>query len=67
MTFARSPSAWPETYGLEIFDVQFRREAVGWVLRVTIDRPGRGRHRGEAGVAGRRGRRRRLPPRQPAI
>jgi len=28
------------TYGLEIFDVQFRREAVGWVLRVTIDRPG---------------------------
>jgi ribosome maturation factor RimP len=26
--------------GLEIFDVQFRREAVGWVLRVTIDRPG---------------------------
>jgi ribosome maturation factor RimP len=29
-----------QTYGLEIFDVQFRREAVGWVLRVTIDRPG---------------------------
>ena len=28
------------SYGLEIFDVQFRREAVGWVLRVTIDRPG---------------------------
>ena len=28
------------TYGLEIFDVQFRREAVGWVLRVTIDRQG---------------------------
>jgi ribosome maturation factor RimP len=28
------------TYGLEIFDVQFRREAAGWVLRVTIDRPG---------------------------
>jgi len=28
------------TYGLEIFDVQFRREAVGWVLRVTIDRAG---------------------------
>lgn len=27
-------------YGLEIFDVQFRREAVGWVLRVTIDRHG---------------------------
>ena len=28
------------TYGLEIFDVQYRREAVGWVLRVMIDRPG---------------------------
>jgi ribosome maturation factor RimP len=28
------------TYGLEIFDVQFRREATGMVLRVQIDRPG---------------------------
>ena len=28
------------TYGLEIFDVQFRREAPGMVLRVQIDRPG---------------------------
>lgn len=27
------------SYGLELFDVQIRREAVGWVLRVTIDRP----------------------------
>jgi ribosome maturation factor RimP len=27
-------------YGLEIFDVQFRREAPGMVLRVQIDRPG---------------------------
>src|SRR5256885_8104528 len=26
--------------GLEIFDVQFRREAQGMVLRVQIDRPG---------------------------
>jgi ribosome maturation factor RimP len=26
------------SYGLDIFDVQFRREAVGWVLRVMIDR-----------------------------
>ena len=25
--------------GLEIFDVQFRREPVGWVLRVILDRP----------------------------
>jgi ribosome maturation factor RimP len=29
-----------QSYGLEIFDVQFRREAVGWVLRVIIDRQG---------------------------
>ena len=28
------------SYGLEIFDLQFRREASGWVLRVVIDRPG---------------------------
>jgi ribosome maturation factor RimP len=27
-------------YGMEIFDVQFRREAGGMVLRVQIDRPG---------------------------
>jgi len=27
-------------YGLEIFDVQFRREAPGMVLRVQLDRPG---------------------------
>jgi ribosome maturation factor RimP len=29
-----------DTYGLEIFDVQFRREALGMVLRVSVDRPG---------------------------
>jgi ribosome maturation factor RimP len=28
------------THGLEIFDVQFRREASGMVLRIQIDRPG---------------------------
>jgi ribosome maturation factor RimP len=28
------------TYGLDIFDVQFRRESTGMVLRVRIDRPG---------------------------
>ena len=28
------------THGLDIFDVQFRREAGGMVLRVQIDRPG---------------------------
>mgnify|MGYP003395132153 CR=1 FL=1 len=29
------------SYGREVFDVQFRREPVGWVLRVIIDRPTR--------------------------
>ena len=28
------------SYGLEIFDVQYRREASGMVLRIRIDRPG---------------------------
>ena len=28
------------SYGLEIFDLQFRREAIGWVLRVVLDRLG---------------------------
>ena len=27
-------------HGLDLFDVQLRREASGWVLRVMIDRPG---------------------------
>lgn len=27
------------SYGLEIFDLQFRRETGGWVLRVVLDRP----------------------------
>lgn len=30
------------SYGLEIFDVQLRRESIGLVLRVIIDRPDRG-------------------------
>jgi ribosome maturation factor RimP len=29
-----------ESHGLEIFDVQYRRESIGWVLRVIIDRVG---------------------------
>jgi ribosome maturation factor RimP len=29
-----------QSYGLDIFDVQFRREGQGVVLRVQIDRPG---------------------------
>lgn len=28
-----------ESYGLTVFDLQFRRESIGWVLRVMIDRP----------------------------
>jgi len=28
-----------ESYGLDLFDLQFRRESHGWVLRVVIDRP----------------------------
>ena len=28
------------SYGLEIFDVQYRREGTGMVLRIQIDRPG---------------------------
>ena len=27
------------SHGLELFDLQFRREPIGWVLRVIIDRP----------------------------
>jgi ribosome maturation factor RimP len=27
-------------YGLDVFDVQFRREAAGMVLRIQLDRPG---------------------------
>ena len=30
------------SYGLEIFDLQLRRESIGTVLRVVIDRPDRG-------------------------
>ncbi|MBE3071746.1 MAG: ribosome maturation factor RimP [Acidobacteria bacterium] len=36
--------------GLEIFDVQFRRESIGWVLRVIIDRPGTGGARTAGGA-----------------
>ncbi len=28
------------SHGLELFDIQLRRESVGWVLRVIIDRTG---------------------------
>lgn len=26
------------SHGLEVFDLQFRRESIGWVLRIVIDR-----------------------------
>lgn len=38
------------THGLEIFDVLFRREAHGWVLRVVIDRPGLADTQGRPGA-----------------
>lgn len=28
------------SHGLEVFDIQLRRESIGWVVRVFIDRPG---------------------------
>ena len=27
------------SYGLDLFDLQLRRESIGWVLRVVLDRP----------------------------
>jgi ribosome maturation factor RimP len=36
--------------GLEIFDVQFRREAYGWMLRIFLDRPDAPVHAGKAGT-----------------
>lgn len=29
-----------QAHGLELFDLQLRRESIGWVVRVFIDRPG---------------------------
>ena len=37
--------------GLEIFDIQFRREAQGWVLRIYLDKPGAAVVAGRAGSA----------------
>jgi ribosome maturation factor RimP len=36
---------------LEVFDVQFRREERGWVVRVFLDKPGASVHVGRAGKA----------------
>jgi ribosome maturation factor RimP len=45
-----------ESHGLELFDLQFRRESTGWVLRVILDRvpgePGRAGELGEPGDLG---------------
>ena len=41
------------SHGLELFDLQFRRESIGWVLRVVIDRAapaGGERHDGDVSV-----------------
>ena len=36
--------------GLDVFDVQFRREAHGWMLRVYLDKPDAPVHAGRAGT-----------------
>ena len=40
-------------FGLDVFDVQIRRESVGWLLRIVIDRPpsATGEHGGAADEA----------------
>ncbi len=39
------------SHGLELFDVQFRRESIGWMLRIVIDRVGSpaAEHTGDSG------------------
>jgi ribosome maturation factor RimP len=36
--------------GLDVFDVQFRREAHGWMLRIYLDKPDAPVHAGRAGT-----------------
>jgi len=36
--------------GLEVFDLQFRREAHGWMLRIYLDKPDAPVHAGRAGT-----------------
>jgi ribosome maturation factor RimP len=40
-----------QSRGLEVFDLQFRTESHGWVLRVFLDKPGAPVHPGKAGTA----------------
>ena len=42
------------SYGLDIFDVQYRREGPGMVLRVQIDRPWDAMDAGRSGGAAKR-------------
>jgi len=37
-----------ESYGLQVFDLQFRREPIGWVLRVVLDREPAATHTSDA-------------------
>jgi ribosome maturation factor RimP len=39
------------SYGLELFDIQLRRESIGWVLRIVLDRPGDTGGAGDRGVS----------------
>jgi ribosome maturation factor RimP len=36
--------------GLEVFDLKFRREAQGWMLRIYLDKPGTPNRPGRAGI-----------------
>jgi ribosome maturation factor RimP len=40
-----------QSHGLEVFDLQFRTESHGWVLRVFLDKPGTAVVPGKAGSA----------------
>lgn len=39
-----------QSRGLEVFDLQFRREARGWMLRIYLDKPGAPPRPGRAGA-----------------
>jgi ribosome maturation factor RimP len=39
-----------QSRGLDVFDLQFRREAHGWMLRIVLDKPGAPVHAGRAGT-----------------
>ncbi|MCX6551060.1 MAG: ribosome maturation factor RimP [Acidobacteria bacterium] len=39
-----------QSRGIEVFDLSFRREAHGWILRIFLDKPGAPVHAGRAGT-----------------